>query len=661
MYKVTGWDRLEVAALKAVPLSNSIKARAVGYAEGVLTADSVMDYWENYRRNEFNTNGHQPTKALLGWLREQEAHVRRHVDAARGHDAPGGGAGDLADASYWELMGLVMDQFDGFCEGIWDTDDSPASKLTYWELYLLQSVGDLYDLKVLFPQRDAPSATHAVQQPAGRPDRDYQPGRGAVGPRGVGVGDQLECSALIKLSHPAHAHGGGGEGGEDGTLLPLPVHRGGSGGRSGEGGGRASGGGGGARARVASAGADERGVQGGDEAGRTGGEGSTGAAAAGAGPCGGAGTGGGGVQGGDDGGRTGDSSGGAPPAGFWAGHTTWRPYYAMRRTWKTYDLPWSSTGPLSVSSSPGLVGYSKDDWYTSDRLVIMETTNGVYEPSLYDAIHTRCALMWQRVQVANLGADSGRAWVDLFSKHNSGTYNNQWMVLDVEALVKGSTADVLWVLEQLPGMVESADVTSTLLEDGYWASYNVPYFDSIYNASGYPRDTDLHATCPRARVFAREQPGIKSRRDFERVLRLNRYQDDALSAGDPTAAIAARYDLEPTNKSLAANWTKKAYGAVDAKVVDLESFSHRAAYVINGPTADDQAPFSWRDFCREQRVGSRAADPAALGASTSDAPAAAPADGCHISRAGLVDTFDFCWERVEPSYPYATRARALDV
>ncbi|GFH24490.1 uncharacterized protein HaLaN_22298, partial [Haematococcus lacustris] len=43
-------------------------------------------------------------------------------------------------------MGLLMAQFDGLCKN-----------MTYQELYLLQSIGDLYDLKVLFPPDPAPS------------------------------------------------------------------------------------------------------------------------------------------------------------------------------------------------------------------------------------------------------------------------------------------------------------------------------------------------------------------------------------------------------------------------------------------------------------------------------------------------------------------------
>ena len=54
-------------------------------------------------------------------------------------------------------------------------------------------------------------------------------------------------------------------------------------------------------------------------------------------------------------------------------------------------------------------------------------------------------------------------------------YNNQWMILDVELLLKREAkAGVLWILEQIPGTVEVADETKTLLHQGFWASYNVP-------------------------------------------------------------------------------------------------------------------------------------------------------------------------------------------
>ena len=46
--------------------------------------------------------------------------------------------------------------------------------------------------------------------------------------------------------------------------------------------------------------------------------------------------------------------------------------------------------------------------------------------------------------------------------------------------------DVLWVAEQLPGNVETGDVTGQLLSQGFWASYNRAYFDKTSQMVGAP-------------------------------------------------------------------------------------------------------------------------------------------------------------------------------
>ena len=43
-----------------------------------------------------------------------------------------------------------------------------------------------------------------------------------------------------------------------------------------------------------------------------------------------------------------------------------------------------------------------------------------------------------------------------------------------------AASDILWILEQIPGTTETADVTSVLMDQGYWPSYNVPYLQKIY-------------------------------------------------------------------------------------------------------------------------------------------------------------------------------------
>lgn len=109
-----------------------------------------------------------------------------------------------------------------------------------------------------------------------------------------------------------------------------------------------------------------------------------------------------------------------------------------------------------------------------------------------------------------------------------------------------------------------------------------------------------NSTCPRAKLFAREQSKIANLRDFMSLMRLNRYQSDPLSLGSPANAIAARYDLEPVPGSAAAgagNWTCKPTGAVDAKVVDLQAFLDAATYAVNGPTGSASAHRPFIRYC----------------------------------------------------------------
>ena len=58
-------------------------------------------------------------------------------------------------------------------------------------------------------------------------------------------------------------------------------------------------------------------------------------------------------------------------------------------------------------------------------------------------------------------AMSGREWAHIVAQHNSGTYNNQYMVIDLKLFQPRQELqpDTLWVVEQLPGMSIAADQT----------------------------------------------------------------------------------------------------------------------------------------------------------------------------------------------------------
>ena len=159
-------------------------------------------------------------------------------------------------------------------------------------------------------------------------------------------------------------------------------------------------------------------------------------------------------------------------ADVYAAQATWRSYYAMLRIYKTYSFEYYPQKVLTIASSPGLL-HSKDDFLASPTLVVMETTNMVANatmrvrsagnrPSLpfpprphtafppvflcrsllavrllpsqrtviclalpclqqWNVEHSNMTVLsWQRSMVATGWAGSGKAWVDTFSKFNSG-------------------------------------------------------------------------------------------------------------------------------------------------------------------------------------------------------------------------------------------------
>ncbi|KNC77449.1 hypothetical protein SARC_10093, partial [Sphaeroforma arctica JP610] len=171
-------------------------------------------------------------------------------------------------------------------------------------------------------------------------------------------------------------------------------------------------------------------------------------------------------------------------------HSSWFSYSATNRIYKHYNFGTRKGGSatkMSFSSYAGQIS-SLDDFYIMDNgLVMTQTTNNVFNNELFDLVHPESLLAWQRVRLANQVAENGKQWSQTIEWHNSGTYNNQYMVVDLNKFKpKEELQDgLLWVSEQIPGHVSYADVTN-VLRDSHWPSYNVPYFKDVYAKSGYP-------------------------------------------------------------------------------------------------------------------------------------------------------------------------------
>ena len=50
---------------------------------------------------------------------------------------------------------------------------------------------------------------------------------------------------------------------------------------------------------------------------------------------------------------------------------------------------------------------------------------------MYEKLEPHSVPKWIRVNLANAYARSPKHWAELFSKYNSGTHNNQWVITDL--------------------------------------------------------------------------------------------------------------------------------------------------------------------------------------------------------------------------------------
>eukprot|EP00658_Telonema_sp_P-2_P079714 TRINITY_DN777_c0_g1_i10.p1 TRINITY_DN777_c0_g1~~TRINITY_DN777_c0_g1_i10.p1 ORF type:complete len:577 (+),score=201.19 TRINITY_DN777_c0_g1_i10:317-2047(+) len=326
-------------------------------------------------------------------------------------------------------------------------------------------------------------------------------------------------------------------------------------------------------------------------------------------------------------------------------HVTWSGYNTMLRQYKTYN--YGGTQYVTMSSYAGVI-MSIDDWYmTGSRLAVMETTNGVYNNSLFvDNLKPKPEVVsyFIRVMIANFLATSSPNWVDTFVKFNSGTYNNQWMVLDMKVVTPGKAfpKNSFWIVETLPIMYAAGDVSEVVNTQGYWASYNLPYFTEIYQLSGTQAmleqfgDFYSYTKYARPMIFARNHTDIKNLDDFKAMMRYNNFKEDPLSkiqnckgAGTDNTCnppyssfltIASRGDLNTPGDASNygpnfAHLNQRQHAATDAKIATYKNMMSAAdtmtGVVINGPTTSGGRwePFQWStspwkdDSTKVRRVG----------------------------------------------------------
>lgn len=244
-------------------------------------------------------------------------------------------------------------------------------------------------------------------------------------------------------------------------------------------------------------------------------------------------------------------------------------------------------------------------------MVVQETSIENFNKSSWGHITAKSIVLeFIRNTVANRMASSGAQWASIFSLHNSGTYNNQYMIIDYKKFNQTLEPGFLTILEQLPHLIHYEDKTEHLLDHKYWASYNIPYFNDIYERAAFGEMLEKRGNhysndlAPRAQMFAREQVKVVNVSTLFHLMRYNDFKNDPLAkctlCTPPYSAeyaIASRADLnDPKGHYPFYDLKFRGTGATDAKMTSRTLVQNGEFIAVAGPTNQGQPAFDWNTF-----------------------------------------------------------------
>ncbi|KAL0883265.1 hypothetical protein ABMA27_016686 [Loxostege sticticalis] len=326
-------------------------------------------------------------------------------------------------------------------------------------------------------------------------------------------------------------------------------------------------------------------------------------------------------------------------------------YSSMTRILKRYKLNYHLTSNKNSSLVPGtsvdFSGYpgsinSQDEFYilrgNEHRLAVSGTPLKNYNSKLWKEVNiTEQVPLGPRVLAANHLASNVSTWGHILATSNSGTACKQWLVVDfnkfdqmenltpeekvVEKLARndivtestvnrevkhtvvyrannGHSRGLVWLIEQVPGRTHSADLSDAVLEQGYWATYGLPFFKDIAEITHVDQMGEEYGSIfsesesPRAVIFKR---GYKNATSLDSIIKLMRQSN-------VTAINRASNETEECQEGLECMleemgyWAvlgvrgdmvqkyKEAYGIIDTKVVSgTQSKSLLEFAAISGP------------------------------------------------------------------------------
>lgn len=295
-------------------------------------------------------------------------------------------------------------------------------------------------------------------------------------------------------------------------------------------------------------------------------------------------------------------------------HTTWDSFSEMHRIFKVYDFKFSlfskqRNSLVMFSSYPGTLTSTDDYYLLNSKISILETTIEILDKDIYKKSAKSSdnhIPNYIRISISNRLSNTGKEWTEYFKQNNSGTYNSQWMIIDYSTLEsKRETGEnpkgLLYVMEQIPGDIEIEDMTDVLLKQGYWASFNRPYFQSTYNKTGYPEmlmryklPIYSYSNNPRAILIGKRIMSISSIDGLKALMQSTKNEMGELT----TDSVSPRYDLITDSRF------NKASGGIDTKITSSRLAKSNKIHAISGPSyQDNNTPFDWSSYPNDPHYG----------------------------------------------------------
>jgi hypothetical protein len=274
------------------------------------------------------------------------------------------------------------------------------------------------------------------------------------------------------------------------------------------------------------------------------------------------------------------------------GHTTAAPYAKMLRLLKRYTfgyhvLPISKTSvpvpsrSIIMSSYPGALS-SHDEFYViqgeNRELIVAGTPLTVTNHSLWNFMNAKDQVMSSaRVMAANRLTTNGRSWSRSMSLQNGADVARQWVIQEPRD-------GVVWLVEQLPGIIRTADVSERFADTGVlWAIGEAVHFRETNVVISESEEENDDATS--SEPIARLQSNVTTMEDFRRLMRGYSHEKPTVEDEDQAQILTNRGELEKVDLP---------FGMIDTKIVLADASGVESFEATSGPsTADSVEPFRW--------------------------------------------------------------------